>query len=222
MTASSPLPADDTQLQHLTERYARFSASALGLGYLYGAAALPLTFVLARSGAAPTTLMLWTAAAALGFIAVVRLSRKHYQTLGAVTEQPRSGPFTWGLLAGIGAGVAVGLLAEHLGWVADAFLSLQGVPVSALLVLVVTVPGLFRFLDQSHTRTAGLGILLLAATLIGGRTDLAEAWRGTAQLAVLVWLALRQHADARQVTAELRAVRRRLGLPSGHRGDQHD
>ncbi|WP_221091316.1 hypothetical protein [Deinococcus aquaedulcis] len=229
MTASSPLPADYTQLQHLTERYARFSASALGLGHLYGAAALPLTFALARSGAAPTSLMLWTAAVALGFIAVVRLSRKHYQTLGAVTEQPRSGPFSWGLLAGIGAGVAVGLLAEHLGWVTDAFPSLQGVPVSALLVLVVTVPGLFRFLDQSHTRTAGLGILLLAATLIGGRTDFAEAWRGTAQLAALVgcslflvWLALRQHAEARQVTAELRAVRRRLGLPSGHRGAQHD
>ncbi|MFD1733122.1 hypothetical protein ACFSC4_21410 [Deinococcus malanensis] len=38
----------------------------------------------------------------------------------------------------------------------------------------------------------------------------------------LIWQARRQHAEARQVTAELREVRSRLGLPAQEREDEHE
>lgn len=215
-----PNPADYARLQTLTERYARFSASALGLGHLYGAAVLPLTLGLARSEASAPALMLWAAAVALGFIGVVRLTRRHYQTLGAVEERPRTGGgFSWGLLAGAGAAALALWLAERGGWVEGAFPAFRDLPWSAVLVLLLAAPAVFRLVDQSHTRTAGLGLLLLGATLVGGRSEFAEAWRGAAQVAVvlglslfLIWLALRQHAEARRVAAELREMRTRLGL----------
>ncbi|MDL2343949.1 hypothetical protein QOL99_07270 [Deinococcus sp. MIMF12] len=220
MTVNLPNPGDHARLQTLTERYARFSASALGLGHLYGAAVLPLTFLLARSEVSAAGLMLWAAAVALGFIGVVRLTRRHYQTLGAVAEWPRTGGgFSWGLLAGVGVGALLAWLAERSGWVTEAFPAFRDLPWSALLALIAAAPAVFRLVDQSHTRTAGLGLLLLGGALVGGRSVFAEPWRGAAQLAVLlglslflVWLALRQHAEARGVAAELREMRARLGL----------
>ena len=220
MTMNLPNPTDYARLQALTERYARFSASALGLGHLYGAAVLPLTFLLARSEVSAAGLMLWAAAVALGFTGVVRLSRRHYQTLGAVEERPRAGgAFAWGLLAGAGAGTLLAWLAERGGWVQAAFPAFRDLPWSALLALLLAAPAVFRLVDQPHTRTTGLGMLLLGATLVGGRSAFAEPWRETAQVAAmmglslfLIWLALRQHAEARRVAAELRGMRARLGL----------
>lgn len=220
MTLNLPNPTDYARLQTLTERYARFSASALELGHLYGAVVLPLTFLLARSEISAAGLMLWAGAVALGFSGVVRLTRRHYQTLGAVAERPRvGGAFSWGLLAGVGATVLLAWLAARGGWVTEAFPAFRDLPWSALLVLLLAAPAVFRLVAQSHTRAAGLGMLLLGAALVGGRSAFAEPWRGAAQLVVvlglslfLVWLALRQHAEARRVAAELREMRAHLGL----------
>ncbi|GAA0503690.1 hypothetical protein [Deinococcus depolymerans] len=219
MTAHHPDPADYARLQDLTARYSRYSASALGLGHLYGAVTLPLTYLLARADLNAPALMLWAAAVSAGFVIVVRLTRRQYQTLGAVTEQARSQRgFVWGLLAGAGSGTLLALLAERTGLIGSAFPALAPLALPSGLALLLALTGTVRLTGRADTRTVGLGLLLCGA-LIGGHTDFTDSWRVTAQWAVtaalslgLIWLGWTQHVQARQVAADLRDLRARLGL----------
>lgn len=220
MTARHPEPADYARLQELTARYSRYSASALGLGHLYGAVTLPLTYLLARADLNTPALMLWAAAVSAGFVIVVRLTRRQYQTLGAVTEQARSQRgFAWGLLAGAGAGTVLSLLAERTGLIGSAFTALAPLALPSGLALLLALTGTVRLTGRADTRTVGLGLLLLCGALIGGHIDFTDSWRVTAQWAVtaalslgLIWLGWTQHVQARQVAADLRDLRARLGL----------
>ncbi|WP_189072435.1 hypothetical protein [Deinococcus sedimenti] len=220
MTAHHPDPADYARLQDLTARYSRYSASALGLGHLYGAVTIPLTYLLARADLNAPALMLWAAAVSAGFVTLVRLTRRQYQTLGAVTEQTRSQRgFAWGLLAGAAAGTLLALLAERTGLIGSAFPALAPLTVPSGLALLLALTGTVRLTGRSDTRTVGLGLLLLCGALVAGHTDFTEGWRVTAQWFVITALSLglirlgwTQHTQARRVATDLRDLRARLNL----------
>jgi hypothetical protein len=200
-----PPPSADA-LRTLTERYARYSRSAGGLGLVFGGV---LTIVVFAAGAFVTltpALRIALAVAPLLWLASKELLRAfYYQRAGAVAQQVSPAlrrqrrwmaVYLFAISALIIGGVVVASGRSALDW-----------PMSGYLVLVAALPfAALRWFWSVSDFFIGVLLFCQAAVVIGG-LNYGVWWllyaTGCAAYAIVV--GLREHRDFRTIRAQLSA-----------------